>query len=99
MKVSIPAGGVNLEGVLEFPAAPCGVVAFSHGSGSGRNSPRNQFVAAELRKANIGTLLLDLLTEEEDRDTENRFDIQLLSAGWPTRCTSWPGSRAREGWP
>jgi putative phosphoribosyl transferase len=79
MKVLIPAGPVRLEGLLELPPAPSGVVAFSHGSGSGRNSPRNRFVAAELRKAGVGTLLLDLLTEEEDRDVENRFDIERLS--------------------
>lgn len=78
--VVIPSGAVRLEGALELPAHPRGVVAFSHGSGSGRNSPRNRFVAAELRKAGVGTLLLDLLTAEEDRDREMRFDITLLSA-------------------
>jgi putative phosphoribosyl transferase len=78
--VIIPSGAVRLEGGLELPAHPRGVVAFSHGSGSGRNSPRNRFVAAELRKAGVGTLLLDLLTAEEDRDREMRFDISLLSA-------------------
>ena len=77
--VSIPAGKVRLEGVLELPAAPRGVVAFSHGSGSGRKSPRNRFVAAELRRAGLGTLLLDLLTLDEDRDYETRFDIDLLT--------------------
>jgi putative phosphoribosyl transferase len=79
MDVSIPAGNVQLEGTLELPATPRGVVAFSHGSGSGRHSPRNQFVAAELRRSGVGTLLLDLLTADEDRDYEMRFDIDLLS--------------------
>mgnify|MGYP006176116311 CR=1 FL=1 len=79
MDVIIPAGGVELEGVLELPRAPRGVVAFSHGSGSGRHSPRNRFVAAQLRAAGIGTLLFDLLTAEEDRSRESRFDIELLS--------------------
>jgi len=78
--VVVASGAVELEGALELPAHPRGVVAFSHGSGSGRNSPRNRFVAAELRKAGVGTLLLDLLTAEEDRDREMRFDITLLSA-------------------
>lgn len=80
MDVSISAGAVRLEGALELPAGPRGVVAFSHGSGSGRKSPRNRFVAGELRKAGLGTLLLDLLTLDEDRDVEMRFDIALLTA-------------------
>ena len=77
--VSVPAGKVALEGMLEVPGNPLGIVAFSHGSGSGRHSPRNQFVAAELRKARIATLLLDLLTIVEDRRYETRFDIELLT--------------------
>jgi putative phosphoribosyl transferase len=80
MDVSIPAGQVKLEGVLELPPQAKGVVAFSHGSGSGRHSPRNRYVAGELNKAGLGTLLLDLLTFEEDRDRELRFDIALLTA-------------------
>jgi putative phosphoribosyl transferase len=75
----IPAGAVTLEGALEIPSRAAGVVVFSHGSGSGRHSPRNQFVAAELRRAGLGTLLLDLLTVEEDRHYEVRFDIALLT--------------------
>jgi putative phosphoribosyl transferase len=75
----IRAGGVTLEGALEVPARASGVVVFSHGSGSGRHSPRNQFVAGELRRAGLGTLLLDLLTVEEDRRYETRFDIGLLT--------------------
>ncbi|UCD68990.1 MAG: dienelactone hydrolase family protein [Betaproteobacteria bacterium] len=77
--VSIPAGPVSLEGALHAPKGAGGIVIFSHGSGSGRLSPRNQFVAAELRKLGLGTLLLDLLTEEEDVDYELRFDISLLT--------------------
>jgi putative phosphoribosyl transferase len=77
--VSIAAGAVTLEGVLELPAKPRGVVVFSHGSGSGRFSTRNRYVAGELRQAGIGTLLLDLLSEEEDRDYDKRFDIPLLT--------------------
>jgi len=60
--VAISAGEVVLEGALELPAQPAGVVVFSHGSGSGRFSPRNRFVAAELHKRALGTLLLDLPT-------------------------------------
>lgn len=77
--VSIPAGAVALEGLLELPARPHGVVVFSHGSGSGRFSPRNAYVAGELRQAGFATLLLDLLTEDEDRNYDNRFDIALLT--------------------
>jgi len=77
--VQVPAGRVVLEGVLELPGTPCGVIVFAHGSGSGRHSPRNQFVARALRQAGIGTLLLDLLTSEEDQDYERRFDIALLT--------------------
>jgi putative phosphoribosyl transferase len=58
---------------------PSGIVVFSHGSGSGRHSPRNQFVAGELRSRGVATLLLDLLTAEEDQDYETRFDIDLLT--------------------
>ena len=79
-EVSIAAGKVRLAGELLLPSmATLGVVLFSHGSGSGRHSPRNQYVAGELRRAGIGTLLLDLLTAEEDRRYENRFDIALLT--------------------
>lgn len=78
--VRIPAGaGVALEAVLELPEQPSGIVVFSHGSGSGRHSPRNQYVASRLRAANLGTLLLDLLTPAEDREYEKRFDIHLLT--------------------
>lgn len=77
--VSIPSGQVMLEGVLELPENPTGVVVFSHGSGSGRHSPRNRYVAQELRSAGLATLLLDLLTPEEDTDYEMRFDIDLLT--------------------
>lgn len=78
-EVSIPAGPVALPGVLDAPAPARGVVVFSHGSGSGRFSPRNRFVAGELQRAGFATLLLDLLTEDEERGTENRFDIALLT--------------------
>jgi putative phosphoribosyl transferase len=78
MQVTVPAGPVELEGMLELPATPIGVVLFAHGSGSGRFSPRNNYVAAQLRDAGIATLLLDLLTAQEDAIGQNRFDIALL---------------------
>jgi len=77
--VHIPVNGVNLEGALEIPAKATGLVLFAHGSGSSRFSPRNNFVAAELRGAGLGTLLIDLLTRREDQDYERRFDIALLT--------------------
>ncbi len=70
---------VVLHGILHFSSQSVGLVIFSHGSGSGRLSPRNTFVARILQDANIGTLLFDLLTEEEDLSYENRFDISLLT--------------------
>ena len=80
-EVAIHAGSVTLEGVLALPAsAAAGVVVFSHGSGSGRHSPRNRHVAAQLGHKGIATLLLDLLTPAEDRSGAARFDIDLLTA-------------------
>jgi len=77
--VQIPVGSVLLEGELTIPAGAQGVVLFAHGSGSSRHSPRNNFVAQVLLKAGIGTLLFDLLTEEEDTIYETRFNIALLT--------------------
>jgi putative phosphoribosyl transferase len=77
--ITIPAGGGYMEGMLELPENPAGMVLFAHGSGSSRLSPRNNYVAAELRDARIGTLLLDLLTPQEDQDYRTRFDISLLT--------------------
>ncbi len=78
--VLVGSGVTRLAGMLELPAHPLGVVLCAHGSSAGRLSPRNNFVAAELRRVGLGTLLLDLLTREEDKDDENRFDIPLLGA-------------------
>jgi putative phosphoribosyl transferase len=77
--VHIPADAVTLEGELILPAGAPGVVAFAHGSGSSRHSPRNTFVASVLHTAGLGTLLFDLLTRAEDTDYETRFDIALLT--------------------
>jgi predicted alpha/beta-hydrolase family hydrolase len=77
--VRIPAGALVLEGLLGIPKRAKGIVIFAHGSGSSRLSPRNNYVAAFLRENGIGTLLFDLLTEEEDQSYENRFNIDLLT--------------------
>ena len=77
--VQIPAASVQLEGALALPEHAQGLVVFAHGSGSSRFSPRNNFVARVLREAGIGTLLMDLLTEEEDAVYATRFDIDLLT--------------------
>ena len=77
--VHIPADEVELDGELILPPSAKGVVAFAHGSGSSRFSPRNTYVAEVLQQRGIGTLLFDLLTREEDQDYETRFDIALLT--------------------
>jgi len=77
--ITVSSGKVYLEGMLELPENPRGIVLFAHGSGSSRLSPRNNFVARELRAAKLGTLLIDLLTREEDQTYETRFDISLLT--------------------
>ena len=77
--VTIPIEDVELEGLLEIPEGATGLVVFAHGSGSSRKSPRNNFVADVIRERGLGTLLFDLLTEEEDQVRENRFDIPLLT--------------------
>jgi pimeloyl-ACP methyl ester carboxylesterase len=69
----------TLLGDLAIPHAASGIVIFSHGSGSSRLSPRNQYVAQCLQQAGFATLLLDLLTPEEDRAFEARFDLTLLT--------------------
>jgi dienelactone hydrolase len=69
----------GMEGMLELPHEAQGIVLFAHGSGSSRLSPRNNYVARILREAGIGTLLLDLLSAEEEVDPQHRFDIALLT--------------------
>ena len=77
--VVIPADGVSLYGILEIPPQSRGVVIFAHGSGSGRFSPRNNFVAQILQNAGIATLLVDLLEESESLNRQKVFDIDLLA--------------------
>jgi putative phosphoribosyl transferase len=92
--VVVSTGQVALEGTLAVPAEPVGVVLFAHGSGSSRHSPRNRFVAAELRRARLATLLTDLLSAEEEaldaRTAELRFDIGLLARRL-VAATDWLG--------
>lgn len=78
-EVRLPFDGVLLSGTLSRPPQPRGIVAFAHGSGSSRLSPRNVYVARVLFDAGFGALLFDLLTQDEDRDYATRFDIDLLS--------------------
>ncbi|WP_406165703.1 dienelactone hydrolase family protein [Streptomyces sp. NBC_00996] len=82
--VVVPAGGESLAGDVMVPASARAVVLFAHGSGSSRHSPRNRMVAEHLRSAGLGTVLMDLLTEREDREDawtrEHRFDIPLLGS-------------------
>ena len=86
--VHVPANGIKLESALIIPADAEGVVLFAHGSGSSRHSPRNNFVAQVLHRSGMGTLLMDLLTTEEDSVYENRFNIDLLT--WRLeRATQW----------
>jgi putative phosphoribosyl transferase len=88
----IPAAGVTLDADVVVPGSASGVVLFAHGSGSGRHSPRNRYVAGELQRAGLATVLADLLTPEEERvDARTgtlRFDIGLL-AGRVAALTDW----------
>lgn len=96
--VRVAAGPVTLDGNLGVPQGARGVVLFAHGSGSGRHSPRNCFVAGQLRDAGLATLLIDLLTEKEeamDQYTAHlRFDIRLL-ADRLLGATDWLAADAR----
>jgi putative phosphoribosyl transferase len=82
--VIIPADGVELEGELIVPARAKGIVIFAHGSGSSRHSRRNQLVARTLRWRTHGTLLFDLLTQQEEYAEQHtghlRFDIGMLAS-------------------
>jgi putative phosphoribosyl transferase len=82
-EVVIPVAGGSVTGTLTVPPNPLGLVVFAHGSGSGRFSPRNQYVARVLQERGLATLLMDLLTPEEERvdaaTREHRFDIPLLA--------------------
>lgn len=87
-EVVIPAELQQLPGHLTIPSGASGLVVFAHGSGSGRNSPRNRAVAGALNEAGLGTLLFDLLSPEEEADRANVFDIPLLG-GRLGAATAW----------
>jgi putative phosphoribosyl transferase len=94
--VHVAADHVSLEGAFAVPRAARGVVLFAHGSGSSRHSPRNRYVARELHAAGLATLLVDLLTADEEREDARmrhlRFDIGLL-AGRLIRAIEWLAAR------
>ncbi len=98
--VRLAIGRVRLAADLAIPAAARGVVLFAHGSGSGRLSPRNRLVAARLQRAGLATLLLDLLTAEEETAERAggrlRFDVQLL-AGRLAAALDWLATQRRTG--
>jgi putative phosphoribosyl transferase len=95
--VAIPPQG--LGGSLAPPEPGAGVVVFAHGSGSGRFSPRNNYVAAALRNAGLATLLFDLLTDEEAADRRNVFDIELLAERLALATTWVEGQDATKSLP
>jgi putative phosphoribosyl transferase len=90
--LAIPLAGVVLEADLGMPQTPRGAVLFAHGSGSGRHSPRNRYVAAEINRAGLATVLADLLTPREEqldlRTAALRFNIDLLAVR-VTALTDW----------
>jgi len=83
MTVDVPIGPLTLQGDLVLPRGARGLVLFAHGSGSSRHSPRNQYVARVLEQRSLATLLVDLLTRDEeaidDRTAQYRFDIPMLA--------------------
>ncbi len=99
-EIEIPVNDITLYGNLTVPKNALGIVAFVHGSGSSRFSPRNNFVAQELNKAGLATLLFDLLTQEEevvDQQTQHlRFDIPLLTQRLIT-VTHWIKKQPKMG--
>lgn len=94
--LEIDLAGTVLHGDLTLPSAAAGLVVFAHGSGSSRHSERNRFVAGVLNRAGLGTLLMDLLTEEEESvdemTRELRFDIDMLGRR-VARVVEWVGQR------
>jgi dienelactone hydrolase len=95
--VRVPSGQVHLEGDLVMPDGARGMVLFAHGSGSSRHSPRNRYVAEQLQQVGLATLLIDLLTPEEEavdlRTAHLRFDIVLLAERL-VAAIDWLGQQA-----
>ncbi len=104
--ISLPIGSATLAGDLTLPHASIGVVLFAHGSGSSRLSPRNRHVAQQLNQRSLATLLIDLLTPDEEKvdgyTLQLRFDIGLL-ADRLTACADWLAAEPSHGrltaWP
>ncbi len=94
-EVIIP-GSPSLAAILGVPSEAKGLVIFAHGSGSGRLSPRNNYVAARLREAGLATLLLDLLTPSEEHDRHNVFDLTLLASRL-RRAADWAATLPETG--
>ncbi|MFF8770945.1 phosphoribosyltransferase family protein [Kitasatospora sp. NPDC015120] len=94
-ELTLPAAGARLTGRLTVPADAHGIVVFAHGSGSGRHSPRNRHVAARLNDAGLATFLFDLLTEDEEEDRRNVFDVELLGARLTDVARALPAEQAR----
>jgi putative phosphoribosyl transferase len=96
VRIRVPAGKVDLAADLSLPEGAEGLVLFAHGSGSSRHSPRNRRVADVLNRGSIGTIMIDLLTEDEEstdlRTFELRFDIDLLVRRL-TAITDWIGEQ------
>ena len=96
--VMVTVGNVQLSGTLGVPPGARGVILFAHGSGSSRHSPRNRFVAGVLQEAGFATLLLDLMTPEEERVDAStgllRFDIDFL-ADRLAAATKWAGRQSQ----
>jgi pimeloyl-ACP methyl ester carboxylesterase len=87
-EIVIPVDSIHLKGNLRIAKDSKGIILFSHGSGSSRMSSRNNFVADLLLKGGFSSLLFDLLTEQEDRIYEKRFDIELLTERL-VKVTNW----------
>ncbi|HEX7012060.1 MAG TPA: dienelactone hydrolase family protein [Steroidobacteraceae bacterium] len=87
----VEIGSARLKGLLSVPAEPRGLVIFAHGSGSSRHSPRNRHVAEGLHRQRFASLLMDLLTPDEERDRNNVFDIPLLAQRLAI-ATEWAAS-------
>lgn len=103
LELSVPANGAILSGELVVPAGSKGVVIFAHGSGSSRHSPRNKYVASAIQEAGVATLLMDLLTPNEERfdavTRQLRFDIPFLArrvAGAASFISNLPETRGRQ---
>lgn len=90
--VAIPCGAIALHGELQIPEAPRGLILFVHGSGSSRLSSRNRLVAERLNEQGFATLLFDLLSPDEEKHVDLRFDIPLLTRR-VSDATNWTGAQ------